>query len=516
MLHFRAQVEADKRSISAQLGDLERRRPTSARQARIDALRLQLIGRDTSIHALPDDVLSYIFELGSERGRDISVSILMSHVCQRWRTVAIATAVIWSSVEIHLPDSRTAPLAREFLRRSAQSRIRLVVRLWNTSNQCSSTWLRTLVPRCDEYTLASRYYHLEEARIVDLVPKGLTSSLRILTLSDIRLRSNAFYPLLDAVESCTGLHKLVLDDFWSSEERDIVTERVIRMPELRHLELHRLAAATACCFNFISRVDAPVTTLTLLGNLVILPTTLCNRLPFAGSILTLTLHSSHIDDLSSLSNAICAMPLLQDLDVQLPRRHTQELPYPPSPVYTTRLKNLTLDGPCACQMRRFIEFLESHGLPRGGSHKRLEISLRIVWDYKSDRRERIQYEFDNMAWLLVNVTRVEHIFREPRMFLEATRDGGGMAECAVARQNGRADQTTTSAELQELEPNRPRLVFDALPDGLLSYLFELGPDLGPSISCKTQNEDGAPVTDKHDSMPSEWRKSSLAFALLQK
>ena len=83
----------------------------------------------TSVDSLPNEMLSYIFTLGSEeeeeaeyglairrRPRHLPFKVLVSHICRRWRTVVIETSTLWT----HLKFAEGPPFhkSRTWLERS--------------------------------------------------------------------------------------------------------------------------------------------------------------------------------------------------------------------------------------------------------------------------------------------------------------------------------------------------------------------------------------------------------------
>lgn len=98
-----------------------------------------------TIRLLPDEVLSHIMALSSPRSPtytsnalDVRHPLVLSHVCQHWRTVALATPHIWT----HVPLAHLS-IAPHFLRRSQSAPLDLKIQAREPQGQ---TKLRTILP----------------------------------------------------------------------------------------------------------------------------------------------------------------------------------------------------------------------------------------------------------------------------------------------------------------------------------------------------------------------------------
>ncbi|KZO95371.1 hypothetical protein CALVIDRAFT_168550 [Calocera viscosa TUFC12733] len=395
MLHFRAQVNADKQALTLQIQDLEHRRPTAARTLRLDRLRHQVAALDCDIHALPDDVLRHIFEIASEHGKCIKSSILVSHVCQRWRSVALATANIWSYIRLKLPFRRRgrgpAENFVEIVRRTANASVDLAVRVeyFRLGSMAQSVdILRKYLPSEEEYRMVTRDGKYAFYRL-DFIPTSLATRLRSLTLlyySSISSDRYRFKYLLDMLQRSPGIEKLDvhIDSYCDA---DTVGERVIDLPRLHELRLvctsvNDSISSDMLCRTLLRCIEAPLLTLILGGGALRLSDSDWVRgLSFVGSLLNLKLRCSDTTELPTILRILLQLPRLERITlkewfwVAVPASSL-----PSSPSYTTNLKKIKLDCVGTGSTRVLMEFLERHGLPRRPSDRKLHFTLHL-WQW---------------------------------------------------------------------------------------------------------------------------------------
>ncbi|KZO95375.1 hypothetical protein CALVIDRAFT_538159 [Calocera viscosa TUFC12733] len=417
MLRFRTQVAADQEAITLKMQEIEQSRPTPARKARLDRLRLQLATLQSDIHALPDDVLRHIFELGSRGGKDKDYSILVSHVCQRWRRVAIATATLWSDILLELPlpkGRRSASFSSELIRRSAQAPISLTFELPYAgvipSDNIPSKILHDLLLRCNSYRIIGAGWNLRSNSppILEWITVGLTSSLRSLALSYIRVGRDGMGGLRNVLERCVSVERLALEHISILDGPETMPEtKVICMPNLSYLRLERIHTEDSLLRDLLPYIHGPVTTLVLRDFTVEATVVWCERLRllFTGSVRSLHFHGRYMSS-STLLRLCTQLPHLEKLtclsQTWLLSSSTWPPPWPPAVEheYAAKLKRIELNGVPATETQRILEFLENHGLPRNAMDGKLEIVLDVIWtsaewNASSSKEER--------AWLRSNV-----------------------------------------------------------------------------------------------------------------
>lgn len=85
-------------------------------QKELDALH----NLDAPIAILPDEVLALVFEEGRHlQDRPVHFGIIASHVIRRWRTVALSTPRLWTSIRCIVPEDGSATDLNELLGRLA-------------------------------------------------------------------------------------------------------------------------------------------------------------------------------------------------------------------------------------------------------------------------------------------------------------------------------------------------------------------------------------------------------------
>lgn len=109
---------------------------TALEELRSDADRLTVA---QGVASLPDEVISNIFILAqrSESKNRTTFSIAVSHVCRRFREIAINTPSLWNSVALMMPKELTLTL----LRRSGEVRLHVTVSDSWTGCRCAPAHL---------------------------------------------------------------------------------------------------------------------------------------------------------------------------------------------------------------------------------------------------------------------------------------------------------------------------------------------------------------------------------------
>ncbi|KAF8281058.1 hypothetical protein DL93DRAFT_2234693 [Clavulina sp. PMI_390] len=182
------------------------------------------------IPALPDEILIVIFELAVQQANlQSAMAIILSHVCTRWRIVAIDCTIFWGYLTIF--SRRNLPLIPIFANRSRHRRLHLTIDI-----ACS--------PRKRSLSTPNKPL---------IILPLFASKLSTLTI----LSSNEFELLTAGHQALEGLdlQKLTID---TSRRKDKCAEHISPMPLLlrsRCLRLTNVCVAPSCETHHSSLVE---------------------------------------------------------------------------------------------------------------------------------------------------------------------------------------------------------------------------------------------------------------------
>ncbi|KZO95374.1 hypothetical protein CALVIDRAFT_168541 [Calocera viscosa TUFC12733] len=400
--HFRSQIQANKNAISLKVQHLERERPTAARKDRLHQLRQKLVELDCDIDMLPNEILRCIFEIGSRYGADTSYSIIVSHVCQRWRAIALATAFMWSNITLDLPLRK---IGRDYLSafpiltsRAVMCPVNLTVKVSRHGSDATISNSLSFLKRCligpDKTGMVahSRRNSVDSLFTLDFISADLASRLCSLTLSYNGRMSNddddGFKNLRGVLERCCAIEILIIEDLYLSDQYEVsvLHEHTVNLPLLRELHLrdNEEEYGDLCC-NLLPCIHAPLTTLSFylpyLDVDVDIPMEWCNALSFADSVCTLNLCCSFDTNISTVVNLLLHLPKLEAIFLEKCCNLTEDFSsVQMSEKYITRLKKIGLvDLRRPGSSKVLMEFLERHGLPRSAHDGTLEVSVLLIW-----------------------------------------------------------------------------------------------------------------------------------------
>ncbi|KZT62551.1 hypothetical protein CALCODRAFT_206373 [Calocera cornea HHB12733] len=376
------------------------------------------------IHTLPDEVLSYIFELGSEHGKMVQFSIVASHICQRWRTVALPTAVLWSDINLELPlrkvRKRYCSGFQDIASRTAVRPIDLSINLASNATEQqmgdSLRFLKRQVSASDHVGKITRNptNSCTSLFTLDFIPRSLSTRIRSLTLTHggWYFDGPTLAYLLGALGHCHALEVLILNgvyledhNIWN-EPVDVTRKRVVSLPKLREICLYDTdnVCESACC-SLLLCVDAPITSLAFYLPEADIPIHWYRRIAFLASVRTLNLRCTFLTKFSTIIEILSNMPNLDAVSLE----GWHEVQQPCSAIqiadhYTTGLKQVHLDHvgkPGATQA--LMEGLARHGLPHSVADGKLDISLSILC---KDSAQIFDDKCEGWVWIRRNVRAV--------------------------------------------------------------------------------------------------------------
>jgi hypothetical protein len=145
------EMEADIQKVDEEISRLQTALDhlTAVRQR----MKRSLNERTTPIYRIPTEILSEIFLhclVEDSDGFDAEEApLLLNFVCSKWRTVAISTPQLWSSISLDLPPCGGIEMLETWLSRSSASPLKII---WTDSQGSAddSATLNAIIPlaRC--------------------------------------------------------------------------------------------------------------------------------------------------------------------------------------------------------------------------------------------------------------------------------------------------------------------------------------------------------------------------------
>jgi F-box-like len=229
----------------------------------------RLSGITHPIRRYPSDVLQYIFEYISgvnDEDSKIATALALSHVCQRWRSIAIDTPRLWCSIDFTL-DSDDEEEKTGFFWDSMISRIKsapafITIRGYNetTARQFSECEL-SRIPNISNLSLELDTLHnipevLPNQR---LLPEMGVRSLTIIPSAEIEAESarDATWDVGEIMEKLPLIPKLSLMAPCALRVTPSVNLEILTTLSLRQLEHVDVLAVLSLC----TQLSSPVSTL---------------------------------------------------------------------------------------------------------------------------------------------------------------------------------------------------------------------------------------------------------------
>ncbi|KAI9057160.1 hypothetical protein FKP32DRAFT_1598639 [Trametes sanguinea] len=261
------------------------------------------------IHCLPNELLMYIFVLGCSTRRDIR----LSHVCRRWRSLALATPSLWANLvnqdsgaaieqltRVHRPHVKYMDIVVSIFARSGSCTLRPRFAYFSSAHAGILTMKRaqistlhissmnpaevlafyatvrtigglpnltelnlgpcsTATPRYDSW----RDEDLPSLRTLSVDGASLTAECMVSSIRTLTLRGRspcAAKPFVDALRRCPCLEVLRILEEAMPRTTIPDTEGVVHLPELKKLHSTHVERSTWSFPQLLSHLDLPDTT----------------------------------------------------------------------------------------------------------------------------------------------------------------------------------------------------------------------------------------------------------------